>query len=50
MVYEVWKSDEMGHDYLCATFTDTWEATDYINLCERYSPGWHYRCIVRKEN
>ena len=48
MKYEVWKSDEIGHDYKEATFTDTFEATDYMNLMEYYNPGWHYRYIEVK--
>lgn len=48
MKYEVWKSDEMGHDYKEATFTDPWEARDYMRRREYYNPGWHYRCIEVK--
>ena len=51
MKYEVWKSCETGMDYLDATFTDLFEAYDYINRRERYNPGWHYRCVtVKGEN
>ena len=47
MKYEAWKSDECGHDYLVKTFSDLFEACDYMNICERYNPGWHYRIVEK---
>ena len=46
--YQVWMSDEIGHDYLDATFTDRYEAYDYMRYREYYNPGWHFRCIEVK--
>ena len=49
MKYEVWKSCETGGDYLEKTFTDIIEAWGYMEICERYNPGWHFRCIEVQE-
>lgn len=45
--YEVWKSDEIGHDFHEKTFYDMSAADDYLNTMERYDKGWHFRCITK---
>lgn len=42
IVYEVRKSDEMGHDYLVETFTNQFAAYEFELKCSRLFEGWHY--------
>lgn len=43
-IYEVWKSDEIGHEFHEKRFYDIQEVHDYMNLMDRYEPGWHFFC------
>lgn len=43
-IYEVWKSDEIGHEFHEASFWDVSNVYDYINTMDRYYPGWHFFC------
>ena len=46
MKYEVWESDESGYDAYVKSFTDLFEAIDYISRRERYQPGYHFRIVI----
>ena len=47
-IYEVWKSDEIGHEYHVESFHDISKVSDYINKMDRYYPGWHFFCREAK--
>lgn len=45
MIYEIWKSDEQGHDYRDAFFHDRSVADECLRHRELYHPGWHFRLV-----